>query len=31
MKSIDENGLTAMAILVMVAFNTLFLSANGLA
>ena len=30
MKSIDENGLVAMAILVMVAFNTLFLSANGL-
>ena len=30
MKSIDENGLVAMAILVMVAFNTLFLAANGL-
>ena len=30
MKSIDENGLAAMAILVMVTFNTLFLSANGL-
>jgi hypothetical protein len=30
MKSIDENGLVAMAILVMVAFNMLFLSANGL-
>jgi hypothetical protein len=30
MKSIDENGLVAMAILVMVAVNTLFLSANGL-
>ncbi len=30
MKSIDENGLAAMAVLVMVTFNTLFLSANGL-
>lgn len=30
MKSIDENGPVAMAILVMVAFNTLFLAANGL-
>jgi hypothetical protein len=30
MKSSDENGLVAMAILVMVAVNTLFLSANGL-
>src|SRR4029078_11271807 len=30
MKSIDENGLTALAILVMVTANTLFLSANGL-
>lgn len=30
MKSIDDNGLVAMTILVMVACNTLFLSANGL-
>lgn len=30
MKSIDENGLVAVAILVMVTFNTLFLAANGL-
>ena len=30
MKSIDDNGLVAMAILVMVTFNTLFLAANGL-
>ena len=30
MKSINENGLVAMAILAMVTFNTLFLSANGL-
>ncbi|WP_205624934.1 hypothetical protein [Geminicoccus roseus] len=30
MKSIDENSLVAMLILSMVAFNTLFLSANGL-
>jgi hypothetical protein len=30
MKSIDENSLVAMLILIMVTFNTLFLSANGL-
>ena len=30
MKSIDENGLVAVTVLVMVAFNTLFLSVNGL-
>lgn len=30
MKSIDDNGLVAMAILVMVTCNTLFLSVNGL-
>lgn len=30
MKSIDENGLVAMAILAMVTFNTLLLAANGL-
>jgi hypothetical protein len=30
MKSIDENGLAAAAILIMVILNTLFLSANGL-
>ena len=30
MKSIDENGFVAIVILIMVTFNTLFLSANGL-
>lgn len=30
MKSIDENGPVAVAVLVMVAFNTLFLAANSL-